>query len=48
MRNKLVHEYFRIIPQRVWEVVEKDIPELIRLVEPLVPPDEPSESEAAD
>ncbi len=48
MRNKLVHEYFRIIPQSVWEVVVKDIPELIRLVEPLVPPDEPSEPETED
>jgi len=43
MRNRLVHEYFRIIPQRVWDVVEKDIPELIRLIEPLVPPDESDE-----
>jgi uncharacterized protein with HEPN domain len=42
MRNRLVHEYFRIIPERVWDVVEKDIPKLIRLIEPLVPPDEPS------
>ncbi|MDH4241111.1 MAG: DUF86 domain-containing protein [Phycisphaerae bacterium] len=40
MRNRLVHEYFDIIPDRVWDVVEKDIPELIRLIEPLVPPDE--------
>jgi len=40
MRNKLVHEYFRIIPERVWDVVQKDIPELKRLVEPLVPPEE--------
>lgn len=48
MRNKLVHEYFRIIPERVWDVIEKDIPELIRLVEPLVPPDEPSKSDAED
>ena len=40
MRNRLVHEYFRIIPRRVWDVVEKDIPELIRIIEPLVPPDE--------
>jgi uncharacterized protein with HEPN domain len=40
MRNHLVHEYFHIIPERVWDVVDKDIPELIRLVEPLVPPDE--------
>jgi uncharacterized protein with HEPN domain len=45
MRNRLVHEYFRIIPERVWDVVEKDIPELIRLIEPLVPPDESSEAE---
>jgi len=39
MRNRLVHEYFRILPRRVWDVVEKDIPELIRIVEPLVPED---------
>ncbi len=45
MRNRLVHEYFRIIPDKVWEVVEKDIPALIPLVEPLVPPDEAPESE---
>jgi len=40
MRHRLVHEYFNIIPQRVWDVVTEDIPELIHLVEPLVPPDE--------
>ena len=40
MRNRLVHEYFRIIPGRVWDVVEKNIKELIRIIEPLVPPDE--------
>lgn len=44
MRNRLVHEYFRIVPQRVWDVVEKDIPELIRLIEPLVPPEESLDS----
>jgi len=44
MRNRLVHEYFDIIPERVWDVVEKDIPELIRLIEPLVPPDESSDA----
>ena len=40
MRHRLVHEYFQIIPVKVWEVVERDIPVLILLVEPLVPPDE--------
>lgn len=46
MRHRLVHEYFRIIPEKVWDVVEKDIPELIRLIEPIVPPDEPPEVES--
>ncbi len=40
MRNRLVHEYFRILPSRVWDVVEKHIPALIRLLEPLVPPEQ--------
>jgi uncharacterized protein with HEPN domain len=39
MRHRLVHEYFRIDLERVWDTVQKDIPELIRLVEPLVPPE---------
>lgn len=37
MRNRLVHEYFRILPRRVWDVVEKDIPKLIEVLESLVP-----------
>jgi uncharacterized protein with HEPN domain len=45
LRNRLVHEYFNIIPERVWEVVKEDIPDLIKQIEPLVPPDEPSKSE---
>jgi uncharacterized protein with HEPN domain len=40
MRNRLVHEYFRIIPRQVWDVVDRDMPNLIRLIEPLVPPDD--------
>lgn len=40
MRNRLVHEYFDIIPERVWDVVQNNIPELIQLIVPLVPPDE--------
>jgi uncharacterized protein with HEPN domain len=38
MRNRMVHEYFRVIPAKVWEVVEQEIPLLIVLLEPLVPP----------
>lgn len=38
MRNKLVHHYFSILPERVWEVVAKDIDVLIEQLEQLVPP----------
>jgi uncharacterized protein with HEPN domain len=40
MRNRLVHEYFRILPGRVWDVVDKHIPKLVELLEPLVPPED--------
>lgn len=39
MRHRLVHEYFRVDPEIVWEVVSQDIPALIPLIEPLVPPE---------
>lgn len=32
MRNILVHEYFRIDPEAVWTVVERDLPSLERQV----------------
>lgn len=44
MRHRLVHEYFRVAPDKVWEVVQKDIPPLIKMIEPLVPPDQPNTS----
>ena len=37
MRHRLIHEYFRVITEKVWEVIEKDIPSLIALLELLVP-----------
>ncbi|MFH0964565.1 MAG: DUF86 domain-containing protein [Planctomycetota bacterium] len=40
MRHRLVHEYFRIIPEKVWDVVEQEIAPLIAALEPLVPPEE--------
>ena len=39
MRNRLVHGYFNINLQRVWETVEEDIPRLISQLEALVPPE---------
>jgi len=41
MRHHLVHDYFEIIPEEVWKVVQDDIPALVPLIQPLVPPDEP-------
>lgn len=39
MRNRLVHVYFDIDLQLVWATVRDDLPTLITLLEPLVPPD---------
>ena len=40
MRNRLVHAYFRINLDIVWQTVQEDLPKLIVLLEPLVPPEE--------
>jgi uncharacterized protein with HEPN domain len=42
MRHRLVHDYLHIDLSRVWQVIERDIPALIPMIAPLVPPDEPS------
>ena len=36
MRNILVHDYFRIDTEIVWQVVERDIPVLKRLLRALL------------
>ena len=38
MRNRLVHGYFAIRLDRVWQTVQEDLPPLIAQLEPLVPP----------
>ena len=40
LRNLLAHEYFRVNLDVVWDIIETDIPILIRNVEPLLPPDD--------
>ncbi len=32
MRNKLIHEFFRVDYKIVWETIEKDIPDLKKKV----------------
>ena len=39
MRNRLVHAYFDVDLKHVWKTAQQDIPRLIDLIEPLVPPD---------
>jgi uncharacterized protein with HEPN domain len=42
MRNRLIHEYFSLDIEKIWDTVQNDIPLLIVLIEPLVPPEEES------
>jgi len=37
MRNRLVHDYRNVFLERVWEVIAKDIPELLPELEKLEP-----------
>ena len=39
MRNRLVHGYFDIRLDRVWQTVQNDLPPLIAQLEGLVPPE---------
>ena len=45
MRNRLVHAYFSINLDIVWQTVREDLPMLIALLEPLVPPEPDISSE---
>ena len=35
-RNFIAHEYFDIIPEAVWKIIRKDVPELKTLVEKII------------
>ena len=35
-RNVLIHEYGEIKQERIWKVVEENIPQLIKMLKPLV------------
>ena len=40
MRNRLIHEYFAIRLDVVWQTVQEDIPPLLHALERAVPPEE--------
>jgi uncharacterized protein with HEPN domain len=41
MRNRLVHDYLNVKLGTIWQTIQQDIPALISLIEPLVPPEQP-------
>ena len=40
MRNLMIHEYDDVDMEIVWDTVQEDLPSLVALIEPLVPPEE--------
>jgi uncharacterized protein with HEPN domain len=40
MRHKIVHDYFSVDEDVVWEVVTRDLPPLISILETIILPDE--------
>lgn len=40
MRNRLIHEYFRVDLDVVWQVVQHELPVLIPALEALIPPED--------
>jgi uncharacterized protein with HEPN domain len=40
LRNRLIHEYFRVDYGTVWDTIHNDLPSLIRQLEPLIPPED--------
>ena len=40
MRQRIMHEYVRMNLPIVWDIVQNDIPALITVIEPLIPPED--------
>ncbi len=41
MRDLMIHDYYRIDMELVWDTAVNNIPELICLLDPLIPPERP-------
>ena len=39
MRNLMIHDYDDIDLEIVWDTVQQDLPRLIDVIEPLIPPE---------
>jgi uncharacterized protein with HEPN domain len=40
MRNRLIHAYFDVNLDIVWQTVKTDLPDLIKALEEIIPPEE--------
>ncbi len=40
LRHRIAHDYFHLDLVRMWEIVQEDVPAVIQMLEPLVPPEE--------
>jgi uncharacterized protein with HEPN domain len=40
MRNRLIHAYFDVNLDRLWDTIAKSVPELITALEKLLPPEQ--------
>ena len=40
LRNRIIHEYFRLDPEAILTIVHEELPPLMALIAPLVPPEE--------
>jgi predicted nucleotidyltransferase/uncharacterized protein with HEPN domain len=38
-RRRLMREYLEVLPDKVWEFIQREVPPLLPLIEPLVPPE---------
>ncbi|MEJ5375056.1 MAG: DUF86 domain-containing protein [bacterium] len=41
LRNRIAHDYFHLNLAGIWDIIQREVPELIALIEPLVPSEEP-------
>lgn len=39
-RDVLVHDYFHVDLKKVWDIVQQDLPTLVRILRAMVPPEE--------
>lgn len=39
LRHRIAHDYFHLDLLKMWQIVQEDVPALIAMIEPLIPPE---------